>query len=188
MSYRGLLRWEHSLKMYPFHNFIFLSLTLCTALCISHDVSFSPLWWSDEVAYGQLLKHIGTKDGGGFWKKGEDGSRSVNKTVTCFMCLGQYKQDRRGQMEKKVVRNGRINWERGGAASQGQTHMVCCSNLERIQSRWEGIDVYSSLTSTQYLSSEMFDRAAVGTKWRGPECCRAGTTQWRVKWRAAACV
>lgn len=62
--------------------------------------------------------------------------------------------------------------------SQGQTHIVCCSNLERIQSRREGADTCTVCSPPHgvCLSSEMFDRTAVGTKWRGPERRRAATT------------
>lgn len=55
------------------------------------------------------------------------------------MRLEQYRQDRermdgeRGEEGRK--KGGSAEKGGGGAASQGRMHIVCCSNLDRIQSR-----------------------------------------------------
>lgn len=107
----------------------------------NYPMTFHSLFMSSyEVGSYWSTKDRGIKDGRGLGKKVRRTSQLLGQgqlCCTCFTCLKI--QAGRPRLDGDRGEEGKNGWEWGGLL-QGQMHIVCCSNLDRIQSRCEGMD------------------------------------------------
>lgn len=151
----------------------------------SHDISFC-------FFVIELWGRLGDSYWGGRMER-EEGiqikERGVKAAISKFALpvsnnMSRMWEDRRiGRRWKEWEDCLRKKTKTGGAASQGQMHMACCSNLEWIQSRWEEMDARTVHSPSHSVCHR---KRLTGLQWVSkratePECCRANTAPWRVE-------
>lgn len=122
------------------------------------------------------------ESGGGVGGRRQEPSAHLPNLLLCVLSRrmgevgcgkGWVREEIRGSAERKRGRGLR------------HKDMACCSNLERIQNRREGTDIFTVQTPPRGICLQK-----CLTEWitqREPEHCRANTTPWRVHQSARVC-